>query len=168
MRSRILAGSVASSHPATRAVPPLGGSSVASMRRVVVLPAPLGPRKPKISPAWTRKSTPATATTSRRRDLKTRRRPRVSITASGAIRGDSGGCADPGAGHQLPERLLRRPAARAPAHGADGAEHRRHGQPFDLASDQVAGDRTLGECAETQPGEEGGPHIFGVAEAEDV
>ncbi len=40
-------------------------SSVASIRRVVVLPAPLGPRKPKISPAPTARSTPRTASTSR-------------------------------------------------------------------------------------------------------
>ena len=33
------------------------------MRRVVVLPAPLGPRKPKISPASTSRSTPFTAST---------------------------------------------------------------------------------------------------------
>src|SRR5579864_5242635 len=166
MRSRILAGSVVSSHPATRAVPPLGGMIVASMRSVVVLPAPLGPRKPKISPACTRRSTPSTATTSRCRDLKTRRKPCVSITASAAvpIRRDSGGCRDRGAGQQLPERLLRRPAACAPAHGAYGADHRRHGQPFHLTSDQVAGDRAFGKRAETQPGEEGGPHVLRMAE----
>ena len=36
--------------PATVASPLLGASNPASMRRVVVLPAPLGPRSPKISP----------------------------------------------------------------------------------------------------------------------
>ena len=35
----------------TRASPLVGGRSVARIRRVVVLPAPLGPRKPKIDPA---------------------------------------------------------------------------------------------------------------------
>ena len=34
------------SWPATRAVPAVGGSSVVSIRTVVDLPAPLGPRKP--------------------------------------------------------------------------------------------------------------------------
>src|SRR5205823_1252477 len=67
------------------ASPPEGGSSVASMRRVVVFPAPLGPRKPKISPAAIRRSTPATASTSPLRVLKTRRRPRVSIMGSVGI-----------------------------------------------------------------------------------
>src|SRR5262249_44339146 len=41
----------------------VGMSSVASIRRVVVLPAPLGPRKPKIEPCSTSKSMPATAST---------------------------------------------------------------------------------------------------------
>jgi hypothetical protein len=36
----------ATSAPATRAVPDVGGSSVVSMWTVVDFPAPLGPRKP--------------------------------------------------------------------------------------------------------------------------
>src|SRR6202171_4901983 len=75
-------GCVLRSQPATRAEPPLGGMSVASIRRVVVLPAPLGPRNPKISPDRTVRSTPATASTLRLRVLKTRLRPWVSMTAS--------------------------------------------------------------------------------------
>ena len=51
MRLRTSAAWRATSKPATRAVPAVGDSSVARMRSVVVLPAPLGPRKPKISPA---------------------------------------------------------------------------------------------------------------------
>src|SRR5690554_7752940 len=39
--------------PATRAVPELGGMSVVSMRRLVVLPAPLGPRNATSSPRLT-------------------------------------------------------------------------------------------------------------------
>ena len=39
--------------PATVAVPSLMGSSVHSIRTVVVLPAPLGPRNPKTSPRAT-------------------------------------------------------------------------------------------------------------------
>src|SRR6185312_6399443 len=70
------------SKPATLAVPPLGGSRVASIRSVVVLPAPFGPRKPKISPVCTSMSTPTTASTVRLRALKIRRSPWVSIAAS--------------------------------------------------------------------------------------
>ena len=51
MRSRMSFGSLRRSAPATLASPADGViSSVASMRSVVVLPAPFGPRKPKISP----------------------------------------------------------------------------------------------------------------------
>src|SRR5262245_56743925 len=49
------------------------------MRSVVVLPAPLGPRKPKISPAFTCRSTPATASTGPVRILNVRLRSVVSI-----------------------------------------------------------------------------------------
>src|SRR5690606_2487691 len=46
-----------------RAVPPVGVTRVHSMLIVVVLPAPLGPRKPNTSPGATSKSTPLTAST---------------------------------------------------------------------------------------------------------
>src|SRR5579872_1780037 len=85
IRSRTFCGSVRRSAPAIVAVPPVGSSSVESIRRVVVLPAPFGPRKPKISPAWTSRSMPATASTDPLRDLKTRRRPRTEITAGAVI-----------------------------------------------------------------------------------
>src|SRR6185437_15131427 len=53
------------------------------MRKVVVFPAPLGPRKPKISPRCTAKSTPRTASTlvtlRLRLDLNDLRRPLTSI-----------------------------------------------------------------------------------------
>ena len=45
------------------AVPSSIGSRVVSMRSVVVFPAPLGPRKPKISPRSTSMLTPRTAST---------------------------------------------------------------------------------------------------------
>src|SRR5215510_10170723 len=55
------------------------------MRRVVVLPAPFGPRKPKISPSATVRSRPATASTvvvwRRLRVWKHLRNPFVSIIA---------------------------------------------------------------------------------------
>ena len=46
------------------ALPPVGRTSVQSMLIVVDLPAPLGPRKPNVSPAATSKSMPRTASTS--------------------------------------------------------------------------------------------------------
>src|SRR5256714_5027078 len=51
------------------------------MRIVVVLPAPLGPRKPKISPSSTLRSTPRTAATVPFRALKVLVKPCVSISA---------------------------------------------------------------------------------------
>ena len=63
MRWRAASGSRATSTPATRAVPEVIDSSVVSMRIMVDLPAPFGPRKPKISPDCTRRSTPRTALT---------------------------------------------------------------------------------------------------------
>ena len=53
------------------------------MRKVVVLPAPFGPRKPKISPANTVRSMPETASTMPRRLVKVRLRPRVSMIGPG-------------------------------------------------------------------------------------
>src|SRR5215217_2666576 len=44
-----------------RAVPAVGGMKPASMRMVVDLPAPLGPRKPSTSPRSTVKETSSTA-----------------------------------------------------------------------------------------------------------
>ena len=49
------------SKPLTSAVPAVGGSSVASIRISVDLPAPLGPSRPKISPSSTAKLMPLTA-----------------------------------------------------------------------------------------------------------
>src|SRR5919112_4065613 len=64
MRRRASSGSEATSTPITSARPSVIVSSVVSMRTVVDLPAPFGPRKPKISPGWTWRSTPRTASTS--------------------------------------------------------------------------------------------------------
>src|SRR5579884_4021922 len=50
------------------ACPLVGASSVDSMRIVVVLPAPLGPRNPKIWFSPTARSTPRTASTALLRD----------------------------------------------------------------------------------------------------
>jgi hypothetical protein len=51
------------SYPATRAPPEVGFARVHRILIVVDLPAPLGPRKPKVSPGWTSKLMPRTAST---------------------------------------------------------------------------------------------------------
>src|SRR5436309_4701068 len=56
-------GCVATSAPATSAVPAVGLRSPHSMRMVVVFPEPLGPRMPKISRVPMSKVTPSTALT---------------------------------------------------------------------------------------------------------
>src|ERR1700730_10531319 len=64
MRSRTASASVRTSRPSTQTDPSLRGSRPVSILMTVVLPLPLGPRKPKISPFSTRKLTPSTATKS--------------------------------------------------------------------------------------------------------
>lgn len=59
------------------AAPPVGASSVVSMRRVVVFPAPLGPRRPTISPAATVMSMERTASTGPALVSKVRASPAV-------------------------------------------------------------------------------------------
>src|ERR1700691_939965 len=54
-------GSLATSKPATNALPLVMGTRVVIMRMSVLLPAPLGPSRPKISPSATEKLTPLTA-----------------------------------------------------------------------------------------------------------
>src|SRR6201982_58329 len=61
MRSRTASESVRTSRPSTWAEPPLRGKRPVSILMTVVFPLPLGPRKPKISPFWTRKLTSLTA-----------------------------------------------------------------------------------------------------------
>ena len=72
------------------AVPAVGVSSVVSLRSGVVLPAPLGPRKPTISPASTSRSTPATAWTSCFFFRNVRARPRAWITRRVLAAADGG------------------------------------------------------------------------------
>src|SRR5450830_938382 len=79
MRRRTPAGLRRRSIPATVASPLVGVRRVVSMRRVVVLPAPFGPRKPTISPASTSRSTPRTASTLPWRVWNVRARPRAWI-----------------------------------------------------------------------------------------
>src|SRR6266576_2747632 len=61
MHSRTDSESVRTSRPSTYAWPPLSGRRPVSILMTVVFPLPLGPRKPKISPFWTRKLTSLTA-----------------------------------------------------------------------------------------------------------
>src|SRR5437773_127151 len=60
-RARTSRGRASGLTPRTRMVPLVGMSSVASIFIVVVLPAPFGPRSPKISPGSTTRSIPSTA-----------------------------------------------------------------------------------------------------------
>ena len=60
-RLRTSIGCVTGSIPSSVMLPAVGRSSVVSIWMVVVLPAPLGPRNAKISPAWTSNDTPSTA-----------------------------------------------------------------------------------------------------------
>src|SRR5450631_4292244 len=83
MVRRTSAAWVATSKPATAAKPDVAGSKVVSTLIVVLLPAPLGPRRPKISPGATDRSMLSTATTV----LKVRVRPRIS-TARGPAMAD--------------------------------------------------------------------------------
>src|SRR6266436_3491958 len=171
MRSRIRPGWVASSHPATRAVPPLGGSRVASIRNVVVLPAPFGPRNPKISPRRTLRSTPATASTCRLPDLKTRRKPWVSIAGSAAgmsIGGNFAGCGDFTACDQLPEGLLRRSTAALASYGRDRAQERRDGQALEQAGVNLRRDSSFGKRGKPEPGDCCRADILRVTEIQDI
>src|SRR5271168_3214841 len=61
MRSRTPSASFRTSRPSTHAEPLLRGSRPVSILMTVVLPLPLGPRKPNISPFSTRKLMPLTA-----------------------------------------------------------------------------------------------------------
>src|SRR5574337_77827 len=62
-RRRTAIGSTAASMPSTSTCPESGFIRVYSIRRVVVLPAPLGPSSPVISPSQAAKLTPSTAFT---------------------------------------------------------------------------------------------------------
>src|SRR5712692_1701102 len=65
MRRRVARSPIG--EPSTQASPPLGGISPSISFTAVVLPAPLGPRKPKTSPGGTVMVRPASATLSPKR-----------------------------------------------------------------------------------------------------
>jgi len=60
-RALTLSGSLAGSRPRTSTRPLVGSVRPRSIRIVVVLPDPLGPRMPKTSPSWTRRFRSTTA-----------------------------------------------------------------------------------------------------------
>ena len=62
--------SLVTSIPMTVAVPEVGSSMVESIESVVVLPAPFGPRRPKISPCSISKLIRSTATRSPKRRVR--------------------------------------------------------------------------------------------------
>ena len=70
---RAASGSVATSKPASRALPPVGATVPVSMPIVVDFPAPLGPRRLNTSPGRTSKSTPETASTPPGKSLRSPR-----------------------------------------------------------------------------------------------
>src|SRR6185503_19406794 len=61
MRRFASSGDSATSKPPTATLPSVGGMKPVIIRMVVDLPAPFGPRKPRISPRSTENVTPATA-----------------------------------------------------------------------------------------------------------
>ncbi len=67
MRRRTSAGWVATSNPAMVARPEVGGSRVLSILMRVLLPAPLGPINPRISPGLAEIETRSTARVSPKR-----------------------------------------------------------------------------------------------------
>src|SRR5207248_11088210 len=82
-------GLATTSTPATVALPAVGLSRVQRMLMVVDLPAPFGPRKPKISPARTLRSMPRTASTP---PLNVLTSPRALIAPGGASPAADEGC----------------------------------------------------------------------------
>src|SRR5918996_2223982 len=123
------------SWPSTRASPASGRNRVASMRIVVVLPAPFGPRTPYTEPLRTARSTPSTARVSPK-DLT---RPVASIasvegvliafdpTLSMACRYDCGDAVKSSVSREGQDRHPARAGARAPARGARGGRRARAG-----------------------------------------
>src|SRR5713101_3125688 len=79
MRSRTSSECVRTFSPSTCASPPESGSRPVSILMTVVLPLPLGPRKPKTSPCSTVKLTPSTAVKS------PNRRTRFSATMASTL-----------------------------------------------------------------------------------
>src|SRR6476661_5537587 len=73
MRRRTSSGCATTSNPMTDAVPLVGRTSVVSIFRVVVLPAPFGPSRPKMLPRLTANDIPSTARTDVREPRENKR-----------------------------------------------------------------------------------------------
>src|SRR6266542_3042073 len=84
MRRRTSPWRSTTSKPATLARPALGRSSVHSIEMVVDLPAPFGPRNPKVWPGGAEKLTPRTASTSSNRLTRPSARMAAAPSAAGA------------------------------------------------------------------------------------
>src|SRR5262245_11709782 len=80
MRRLTPATSVVKLRPKIRASPYDGGNRVASIERVVVLPAPFGPSRPNASPSLMTSEIPRTAS------IAPKRLPRLSISTPGIVR----------------------------------------------------------------------------------
>ena len=91
MRARARAGATRRFAPATCSEPLVAGNNPHSIRNVVVLPAPLGPSRPKISPRRTSNEVLATAVKSPKR----RTRSRTTMTGSAwSVTGKTADCKD--------------------------------------------------------------------------
>ena len=91
MRARARAGATRRFAPATCSEPLVAGNNPHSIRNVVVLPAPLGPSRPKISPLHTSNEVLATAVKSPKR----RTRSRTTMTGSAwSVTGKTADCKD--------------------------------------------------------------------------
>src|SRR5918995_2432038 len=97
-RLRIAGPSTIGFMPRTRSSPSVTGDTQAIMRMVVVLPAPLGPRKPNTSPRRTEKSMPSTATSS----------PKRLVSALASMRADAAGSSREAGGSDITDRRYRR------------------------------------------------------------
>src|SRR2546425_3251801 len=87
-RRRSKAASRTTSWPSTVMVPRSGVSKVARIESSVVLPAPLGPRRPKIEPRSTASETPRSARVSRRRGQPERKVFSTSRASIASMPGD--------------------------------------------------------------------------------
>src|SRR6266540_1173312 len=137
MRRRTSAWRSTTSKPATLARPALGRSSVHSIEMVVDLPAPLGPRNPKVWPGGTLKLTPRTASTSSNRLIK----PSAWMAAAPSAAGPAAACLE-----ALRTRISHSVVCR----------HPRFELVLELADVLEAGDVVVGVAARAAGGAAGG------------
>jgi hypothetical protein len=146
--------------PKSRIVPAVACASPSSIRIVVVLPDPFGPRKPCTPPAGTARSRSRTATRRPRRERNSLRSPLVSMTwlPGASVTGQTLG------GQQLDPWVLRRIGSRVVVgrrvvglprqEGAQVAlDVRRHLGDGDVATELAAqrGDARVGDAARDEP-----------------